>query len=56
MSTEREIYEAIDDFRNGRFGQIAGAQERAASTESARKKQVFICHLLQISQTHVYAT
>jgi len=38
MNTEEEIYQAFEDYRSGRFGAIAGADERRAATDAARAK------------------
>jgi redox-sensitive bicupin YhaK (pirin superfamily) len=38
MNTEEEIYQAFEDYRGGRFGAIAGAEERRAATDAARAK------------------
>eukprot|EP00050_Salpingoeca_kvevrii_P019661 m.88862 g.88862 ORF g.88862 m.88862 type:complete len:163 (-) comp8515_c0_seq6:84-572(-) len=36
MNTDAEIRQAIDDYRNGRLGEIPGAELRYAETQAAR--------------------
>ena len=39
MNTKQELIQAFEDFEKGKFGEIAGKEERYAATDKAKANQ-----------------